>query len=202
MLLQSWPPDCLEGIIPFHLKGETWRKLSSSPRSQCRFVFKGNERFWRCRVELHLPQLSGSFEGIPAEAQECLDNLWFSSEAVKVSMFFFVCVLIFIGQQGFTAALNGFHSCQNALAEMAVLYQWHLAFFWHRPRQAEQNAAWRVLEKLKLVKVVAWCWKWEGLDNQEAFSWKSCFWYTRLRVMIWANERLVLSFKDKNVLVA
>ena len=57
--------------------------------SQCRFVFKGGERFWRCRVELHLPQLSGSFEGIPAEAQE----------------------------------------------------------------QAEQNAAWRVLEKLKLVKV-------------------------------------------------
>lgn len=59
--------------------------------SQCRFVFKGGERFWRCRVELRLPQLQlcGSFEGIPAEAQE----------------------------------------------------------------QAEQNAAWRVLEKLKLVKV-------------------------------------------------
>lgn len=64
--------DCFGDHVSSQEKPDVF---SSSPRSQCRFVFKGGERFWRCRVELHLPQLSGSFEGIPAEAQECLDNL-------------------------------------------------------------------------------------------------------------------------------
>lgn len=59
---------------------------------ECRFAFKGWQRFWRCRVQLQSPllELRGSFEGTPAQT----------------------------------------------------------------PEQAEQNAAWKVLEKLKLIKVV------------------------------------------------
>lgn len=41
-------------------------------KSECRFAFKGWQSFWRCRVQLHCPllELSGSFEGTPAQTPE------------------------------------------------------------------------------------------------------------------------------------
>ena len=46
------------------------------PRSECRFAFKGWQSFWRCRVQLHCPllELSGSFEGTPAQTPETLGS--------------------------------------------------------------------------------------------------------------------------------
>jgi hypothetical protein len=46
--------------------------MPHGPRFECRFAFKGWQRFWRCRVQLQSPllELRGSFEGTPAQTPE------------------------------------------------------------------------------------------------------------------------------------